>query len=95
MNSKFVAKLGFVFTDEKLRAKTKIIKKIEKGSLFNSASELNRPSDRRLSTKLVPAFADSWCHVVSVTDPYGRILDFPDRSRYCFFQVALQLYSRG
>jgi hypothetical protein len=22
------------------------------------------------------------CHVVSVTDPYGRILDFLDRSRY-------------
>jgi hypothetical protein len=22
------------------------------------------------------------CHMVSVTDPYGRILDFLDRSRY-------------
>jgi hypothetical protein len=27
-------------------------------------------------------FADSECHVVSVTDPYGRILGFLDRSRY-------------
>jgi hypothetical protein len=27
-------------------------------------------------------FADRGCHVVSVTDPYGRILDFLDRSRY-------------
>jgi hypothetical protein len=27
-------------------------------------------------------FADIGCHVVSVTDPYGRILDFLDRSRY-------------
>jgi hypothetical protein len=27
-------------------------------------------------------FADRGCHVVSVTDPYGRILDFVDRSRY-------------
>jgi hypothetical protein len=35
------------------------------------------------------------CHVVSVTDPYGRILRFLDRSRYVFFQVAPQLYSRG
>jgi hypothetical protein len=35
------------------------------------------------------------CHVVSVTHPYGRILGFLDRSRYFFFQVALQLYSRG
>jgi hypothetical protein len=26
---------------------------------------------------------------------YGRILDFLDRSRYFFFQVAPQLYSRG
>jgi hypothetical protein len=32
--------------------------------------------------------------VFSVTDPYGRIFDFLDRSRY-FFQVAPQLYSRG
>jgi hypothetical protein len=27
-------------------------------------------------------FADRGCHVVSVTDPYGRIIDFLDRSRY-------------
>jgi hypothetical protein len=26
--------------------------------------------------------------VVSVTDPYGRILEFLDRSCYFFFQVA-------
>jgi hypothetical protein len=32
-------------------------------------------------------------HVVRVTDPYGRILGFLDRSR--FYQVAPQLYSRG
>jgi hypothetical protein len=52
-------------------------------------------SDRRLSVKLVPTFVDRGCHVVSVTDPYGRILGFEDRSRYFFFQVAPQLYSRG
>jgi hypothetical protein len=44
------------------------------------ASELYQPSDRRLSTKLVPTFADSGCHVVSVTDPYGCILGFLDRT---------------
>jgi hypothetical protein len=33
--------------------------------------------------------------VVSVTDPYGRIVGFQDRSHYFFFQVAPQLYSRG
>jgi hypothetical protein len=44
-----------------------------------SASELYRPSDRRLSAKLVPTFADRGCHVVSVTDPHGCILGFLDR----------------
>jgi hypothetical protein len=43
-----------------------------------SASELYRPSDRRLSAKLVPIFADRGCHVVGVKDPYGRILGFLD-----------------
>jgi hypothetical protein len=47
-----------------------------------SASELHRPSDRRFSEKSLPTFADSVRHVVSVTDPYGRILGFLDRSRY-------------
>jgi hypothetical protein len=40
-------------------------------------------------------FADRLCHVVSVTDPYGRNLGFVDRSRYIFFQIAPRLYSRG
>jgi hypothetical protein len=60
-----------------------------------SASELYRPRDRRLSAKLVPTLADRGCRVVSSTDPHGRILGFLDRSRYYFFQVAPQLYSRG
>jgi hypothetical protein len=30
----------------------------------------------------LPTFADKGCHVVSVTDPYGRILGFLDRSLY-------------
>jgi hypothetical protein len=33
--------------------------------------------------------------MVRVTDPYGRILCFVDRSRCFFFKVAPQLYSRG
>jgi hypothetical protein len=41
-----------------------------------STSELYLPSDRRLSAKLAPTSADRGCHVVSVTDPYGRILVF-------------------
>jgi hypothetical protein len=53
------------------------------------------PSDRRLPAKLVPTFEDRGCRVVSATDPHGRILGFLDWSRYYFFQVAPQLYSRG
>jgi hypothetical protein len=34
-------------------------------------------------------------HMVRVTYPYGHILGFLDQSRYSFFQVAPQLYSRG
>jgi hypothetical protein len=46
-------------------------------SVVESASELYRPSDRRLSAKLVPTFPEvRRCHVVSMTDPYGRILGF-------------------
>jgi hypothetical protein len=48
----------------------------------------------RLSVKLVPSFTNRCCHVVRVTDPYGRILDSLDRSRY-FFQVAPRMYWRG
>jgi hypothetical protein len=58
------------------------------------ARELYRPSDRHLSAKLVPTFADRGCHAVSATDPYGRVLGFLDQSRYFFFQVAPQLYSQ-
>jgi hypothetical protein len=50
-----------------------------------SESELYGASDRRLSENLVPTFADRGCHVVSVTDPYGRGLGFLDRSHYFFF----------
>jgi hypothetical protein len=46
---------------------------------------IDRAIDLRLSAKLVSTFADRCCHVVSVTNPYGRILDFLDRSRYFSF----------
>jgi hypothetical protein len=47
-----------------------------------SASELYTPSGRRLSAKLVLTFAGRGRRVVSVTDSYGHILGFLDRSRY-------------
>jgi hypothetical protein len=60
-----------------------------------SASGAYLSSDRRLSAKLVPTFADRGCHVVSAANPQGRNFDLLDRSRYYFFQVAPQLSSRG
>jgi hypothetical protein len=53
------------------------------------ASELYRPSDCRLSAKLMQTFADRGCLVVSVTNPYGRILGFLDRNRYFFSKYFL------
>jgi hypothetical protein len=41
-----------------------------------SASDLYRLSDSCLPAKLVPTFADRGYHMVSVTDPYGRIVGF-------------------
>jgi hypothetical protein len=46
--------------------------------------------ERTISTEQLPLvdevtanfFADRGCHVVGVTDPHYRILDFLDRSRY-------------
>jgi hypothetical protein len=43
---------------------------------LESASKLYWPSDNRLSATLVPTFADIGYHMVSVTDPCGRNLDF-------------------
>jgi hypothetical protein len=37
-----------------------------------------RPSDSRLSAKLVPTFADRGYRLISATDPHGRILGFLD-----------------
>jgi hypothetical protein len=58
---------------------------------LESVSELHRPSDLRFSAKLVPTFAGKGCHVVRVTDLYGRILVFLDRSCYFFFQISPEL----
>jgi hypothetical protein len=61
----------------------------KKKSWPESASKQYRPSDRRMSVKLVPTFADRGCQVVSVTDPYDRILEFLDRSRIFSFKQLL------
>jgi hypothetical protein len=49
----------------------------KKNPWTESASELYRPSDRLLSTKLVATVADRWCQEVSsTTNPYGRYSRF-------------------
>jgi hypothetical protein len=53
-------------------------KKKKKTPWLYTASELYRPSDRRLSLKLVPTFAGRNCHVVSATDPMAVNLGFLD-----------------
>jgi hypothetical protein len=58
-----------------------------------SASELYQPNDTRLSAKCQLLWIEG-CSVASETDPYGRNLGFLDRSRYFFFQLAPELYSR-
>jgi CBS-domain-containing membrane protein len=41
------------------------------------------PTERPpLVGEVLTTFADKGCHVVSVADPYGRILGFLDRCRY-------------
>jgi hypothetical protein len=70
------------FSRHIIMATMMMIIKIIKTPWSESASELYRLSDRHLSAKWLPTFADRRCHVVSVTDPYGRILGFLDRSRY-------------
>jgi hypothetical protein len=58
--------------------------------------EQTTPTERPPPVSEVSAnFANRGCHVVRVTNPYGRILCFLDRSRYFFFQMAPQLYSWG
>jgi hypothetical protein len=55
------------------------------------------PQSKRqpLVSEVSANFTNRQCRVVRVADPHGRILGFLDRSRYFFFQVAPQLYSRG
>jgi hypothetical protein len=48
-------------------------------SVPESGRKLYRPSNCRLYAKLVPTFTDRGSCVVSMTDPYSRILGFLDR----------------
>jgi hypothetical protein len=58
--------------------------------LFISCQPTERPL---LVGEVVPTFAGRGCCVVSATDSHGRYLNFLDRNRYFFFQVAPPLSS--
>jgi hypothetical protein len=53
-----------------------------------SASELVPTERLPLLANLVPTFSDRGCHLVSVTDPYCRILGFLNRSRQFFLSSS-------
>jgi hypothetical protein len=56
-------------------------KKWRKKNSVVGVCKLTTPTeDRCLSVKLVPTFADIRCHMISTTDPYGRILGFLDQN---------------
>jgi hypothetical protein len=58
--------------------------------------ELTIPTERPPLVDEVSAnLLDRVRHVISLTDPYGGMLGYLDRSRYFSFQVASGLYSRG
>jgi hypothetical protein len=59
-----------------------------------SASELCRPSDRRLLAELVATFADRRCRVVSAADAYGLNVGSLDRRRYIFSSISSIVLTR-
>jgi hypothetical protein len=59
-----------------------------------SANDLYRPSDLRSSAKLVPNLWNRGHHVVSVTDPYGRILGFLDCNLFFFLLSSSVVLTR-
>jgi hypothetical protein len=67
-------KCGKVYYTNSIK-KTKLHGLSPRANYTDKATAACRRSDYQL-------FADRGCHVVSVTDPYDRILDFLDRSRY-------------
>jgi hypothetical protein len=85
-----------IFTPLRLHC---IVLNLTKKTKLNSMAwvyERTIPTEGPLLVDEVSVNCCGWrCHVVSVTNPYGRNLDFLDRNRYFLFQVAPQLYPRG
>jgi hypothetical protein len=67
-------------------------------SVLHKRTKLNSVTgvrERTIPTERPPLVSEVSANFWGVTDPYGRILGFLDRSHYFFFQVAPQLYLRG
>jgi hypothetical protein len=62
-----------------------LLKKTKLHGLSPRANYTDRATAACRRSDCQPFFADIGCQVVSVTNPYGRILGFLDRSRYFFF----------
>jgi hypothetical protein len=56
-----------------------VIKTNKLRGLSPRANYTDRPTDHRLSEKIVSTFENRGRRLVSVTYPHGRILDFLDR----------------
>jgi hypothetical protein len=66
----------------------------KKNSGAQSSSELYRPSDRRLSAKLMPTLADRGCRAVSATNPHGREIRFYRPDPRLSIQLAPHINTR-
>jgi hypothetical protein len=75
MHEKFRLTKGHIVHNMLVSPKAKLHGLSPRANYTDRATANCRRSDCQL-------FADRGCHVVSVTDPYGRILGFLDRSRY-------------
>jgi hypothetical protein len=71
-------------TESELQA---VLTSTDKKNSMARVRERTIPTERpQLVGEVIANFADRGCHVVSVTDPYGRNLGFLDRSRYFSFK---------
>jgi hypothetical protein len=96
-----MTKCGFVTSFEKPsnevnEAHISVRHQTNKQNSVACVCERTMPTKRkRLVGEVSANFCGYRCHVVSVTDPYVRILGFLDRIRCFSFQVTPELYSRG
>jgi hypothetical protein len=82
--SQMVSRLGFKSNNRITRNSLKVVTWQIKATflLSHKLHGLSPQATAACRRSYCQLFADRGCHVVSVTDPYGRILGFLDRSRY-------------